>query len=353
MYDERRRGCGRAPPVRFRGKRYILGAMASTWRLQRQLPRGESRPRLLRDMLTVPALIARGPQLVGIVLGVAIAAQAVALALSLWGEFAAASTVGAAAKAHLREKQRMALEGITAAHLFGAAPEVTKVAGVVSRAPLVLTGTLATGNPRDGFAIVGTSASSAHVIYVGSEAVPGTILVKVFPTWVVLQRGDERVTLRFPRGPRVGGGAIGGGGALYSALQGDESAPAPEESDAPAFATHATLTRPRVTDDAAVVRSFGGLLPAKTADGQDGEKIMGTALNSKALAAMGLHGGDVIVQINGVPIDAPNAPDLIRALQSGSVTLTVDRGGEDTSVSLDTSSMAGAATAYRQADADL
>jgi len=304
-------------------------------------------------MLTLPALIARGPQLASIVLGVAIAAQALAITLSLAGELSGVSAVGGAASARMYERHHPALKGIMAAHLFGAAPQVMQIAAAaISSTPLVLTGTLATGNPRDGFAIVGASTDSAHVIYVGSEAAPGAVLLKVFPKWVVLQRGAERVTLRFPRRNRMRGSGSGGG-PIYNVLADDESGPSPEDMGGPAFAVHDPVPRPHLTDDAAVMRSLGGLEPAKTVDGQNGMQIMGTAFNSKALAAMGLHAGDVILEINGVAVDAPNAPDLIHALQSGSVTLTVDRRGEDTSVSLDASSMADAATAYRQADPDL
>ena len=338
--------------MRSIGSPYILGAMATTWRLQQLLASGKSMPRL-RRMLSAPALAAHGPRLASIVLGVAIAGQIAGIALSLSGALAAGSAVGvrASVRAHVN-KERTVLAGITSAHLFGAAPQSMTVAeaSAASQGPLVLTGTLATNNPRDGFAIVG-AAGATHVIYVGSEAVPGTVLIKVFPKWVVLQRGAERLTLRFHRGGRAGGA---GAGPLYTALLDQRSAPNPEDgSDTDPFAMHDPPPPRHLTDDAAVMQSFGGLSPAKTIDGQDGMQIEGTAFNKAALAAMGLHGGDVIVQINGVAVDAPNAPDLIRALQSGSVSLTVDRKGEDTSVSIDPSTLADAASAFRQADSDL
>jgi type II secretory pathway component PulC len=346
------RTSGKRSPVHAVGGRYILGAMAM-WRLLWGLPSGGESGSRLRQELTVPALLARAPRLASLVLGVAIAAQAVAIALSLSGELSAGSAVRVAVSAGAHTKHLAALDGITAAHLFGVTPEELKAseARVVSRSPLVLTGTLATGNPHDGFAIVGSSTGTARTIYVGSEAAPGTVLIEVYPKWVVLQRGTERVTLHFPHENLPSGAAT-----PVMAFRGlsEDSAPASEDSDSGgAFVLAAPPSRPHVTDDAAVMRSFGGLLPAKTVDGQDGMQIMGTAITSKALAAMGLHSGDVIVEINGVAVGAPNAPDLIHALQSGNVTLTVERGGEDTSVTLDSSSMADAATAYRQADPDL
>jgi type II secretory pathway component PulC len=321
--------------------------MASMWQLLR-LSSGESGPQL-REKLTAPALFARAPQLASVVLGVAVAAQAVAITLSLAGELAAGPATRVGTGIRVRAKHGPVLDGITAAHLFGIPPQEMQAANasVVSRSPLVLTGTLATGDPHDGFAIVGSSVDTAHTVYVGSEVAPGTVLTEVYSRWVVLQRGTERLTLRFPRGKLLGGA----GPALFGSLR-EETAPNAETA-APVFAAHPELARPQVTDDAAVMRSLGGLLPATTAGGENGMRIMGTALTSKALEAMGLHSGDVIVQINGVGVDAPDAPDLIHALQSGSVTLTVDRGGEDTSVTLDSSSMADAASAYRQADPDL
>lgn len=307
----------------------------------------------MASMLTMTALVARAPRLARIGLSLAIAAQAVAIALSLSEELSAGAAIRIAASPQARDQHSRALEEIAAAHLFGAAPAKTRLASAaaVSYAPLVLTGIIATGDPRNGLAIVGTSVESARTIYVGSEAAPGTVLIKVFPLWVVLQRGSERLTLHLTRKDLVAGATR----AAYRGVLNEDSAPAPEsagDSGGGPFAMHALPTRPPVSNDAAVLDSFG-LAPATTIDGRDGMRIAGTAFNSKTLAALGLHAGDVIVQINGVAIDAQNAPDLNHALQSGNATLTVDRNGDDTSVTLDQSSMADAAALYRQADPDL
>lgn len=337
-------------PVRAAGRGYILGAMASMWRLQRHLPGGEAGPRL-RALLT--AVVTRGPQLASIVLGVAIGAQVITIALSLAAEISAGSGVRFTTSARAPNRRLAALDDITAAHLFGVRPTEMKAAdaSVARRSPLVLTGTLATSDPRNGFAMVGSTAESTHLIYVGSEAAPGTVLMEVYPQWVVLRRGGERLTLHLPREDLMTGGARASyrGGALLS-----ESAPAPETDDSGgggAFAMSAPLPRPEITDGAAVLRSFS--MVAATVDGQQGMQIAGTAFNRKALAALGLHSGDVILQVNGAPIGSPNG-DLIRAVQSGAATLTVvSRSGDATSVTLDASSMASAAALYRQADPDL
>lgn len=315
-----------------------------------------------RGRLTLPALAARGPMLVSVVLGIAIAGQAAAIALSLSAEIA----VGFGARStevigpRTRAKREVPLEDITTAHLFGAAPQVMTAANTraASRSPLVLTGIIATGDPHDGFAIVGTSVDTARLVHVGSEATPGAVLTEVYPKWVVLERGGERLRLQLPRkdlaGVYGGGGGGGDSGALLAREASVPAAPEGEEdgdSDGGgAFALPAYLSPPPLSNGAAVVRAFA--LRFSTVDGQRGERIGGTGLNGKVLAKLGLSPGDVIVQVNGVPVGANNAPNLMDVLQSGNGTLMVERDGEDTSVALDPGSVADAAALFRQADPD-
>lgn len=333
------------------GRRYILGVMDSLRQLQRYLPSSGSGSRV-REKLIVTALLTRGPSLATIVLSLAIVAQAIVIALTLAGEVSADSRARIPVSARVHDPHRAALTDITAAHLFGNPPEDAKAdeARTVSRAPLILTGVIATGDPHDGFAIVGTSADSTRAIYVGSEAAPGTVLIKVFPLWVVLQRGPQRLTLRLTRKDLLSGVVR----TAFRGIRGGDSEPVPEATDdsgGGVFAMPAALQRPPVTDDAAVLNSFA-LVSARTVQGQDGMRIAGTAFNKQSLAALGLHSGDVIVEVNGAPIGSPNG-DLNRALRSGSTTLTVDRRGEDTSVMIDATTLASAAAIYRQTDPDL
>ena len=313
---------------------------------------GESFRSIARRRL--PVLTGRAPFVAAVVLGIAVAAQAAGITLTLIGD-AAIDASARATTAHSRVRDHVgAMElvaaGIARAHLFGAAPiEASATSRIVSRAPLVLTGIIATANPKDGFAIIGSSAATARVFHAGSEAAPGVLLAEVYPQWVVVRRGGERVTLRLPQASRRGEQALavrferalprappevadgGEGGALL---------PSPSDFRPPPMSTANTL-----------IRAFS-LRPVSIA-GEPGVRIMGTGINAATLSALGLAPGDVIVQINGVAVGNRNTPDLGKALSAGGVTLVVDRGGDETSVTIDASSAASAANAYHESAPDL
>lgn len=287
---------------------------------------------------------------VSVVLGLAITAQAIAIALSLLADTGVRSGVGSAAQTRsgVRTGRGMQLGAITAAHLFGVPPQALTAANAraVSRTPLVLTGIIASPDPHDGYAIIGASASRSRAIYVGSEAAPGTVLTEVHAQWVVLERAGQRLTLRLPHNELT---AMAGGPGGYSMLprepdtaeadDGSVSGPGPQD-----------FSPPPLSDGAAVVRAFA--LRPTNVDGEQGERIIGTGLNGKVLASLGLSPGDVITSINGVSVGARNAPNLLSAIQSGSATLVVVKDGEQSSVTLDPSSLADAAAHYREMNPD-
>jgi type II secretory pathway component PulC len=314
--------------------------MASTWQNRwRALTGG-------KQNFTV--VIAHAPKFVSVVLGLAIVSQAAAIALSLSAAASAAfgARITGTTSEQVRAKSAVGLDSITAAHLFGVAPQAMTAANIRAaiRSPLVLTGIIATSDPHVGYAILGSSATSTRTVYAGREAAPGTLLAEVYPQWVVLLRGGERVTLRLPRKDAPTGLAVDRALAMANSARDTED---DGESDGVA-PTHASP--PPMTDGAAVLHAFA--LRRTMIDGRQGERI-GTSLNNKALAALSLSPGDVIVQINGVPVGARNAPDLMSALQSGSATLMVVKDGQETSVTIDPNSMADAASLIRQTQPDL
>jgi len=322
--------------------------MASMRQTLSQQLAGARDPRT-RGKLTFAALTARAPMLASVVLGLAIAAQAAAIALSLSAESGAGSGIRSAvpigARVRVRASGEVRLEEIAAAHLFGVAPqEMTAVdARAVSRSALVLTGIIATADPREGFAIIGASPTRSRAIYVGSEAAPGTVLTEVHPQWVVLQRNGRRLTLRLPTKELTAGGSVN---FLRREDSGPGAATADDSAGGETFATASRFSPPPLSDSATIVRAFA--LRLADVDGQQGERIGGTGLNRKVLASLGLSPGDVITQINGVPVGAANAPNLLSAIQSGSATLLVVKNGEAASVTLDSGSVASAATLYRE-----
>lgn len=293
------------------------------------------------------ALAARAPMVANVVLGLAIVAQAAVIALSLSSDAAAGFNERGAPTAGRRAPARLPFESIMAAHLFGSAPRamLTANAATGSRPPLVLTGIIATGDPRVGLAIVGSGGAGSRVLSVGAEAAPGIMLAEVFPQWVVLQRGGDRLLLRLP-----GKDPVAPRGGAQTAQR---SVPPPDteetddsgEASAPAGQD---FSPPPLSDSAAIVRAFA-LRPASV-NGAPGERIMGTGLNRRVLAALGLSPGDVITQINGVPVGTGKTPNLMGVLQSGNATLMVVKNGEETSVTLGPSTVADAAALFRQAD---
>jgi type II secretory pathway component PulC len=306
---------------------------------------GEINPDGRRDW---GALIARAPLAVSVVLSLAIVTQAATTASDLLGESLAMSTAAGGVIGPERGRQRnaqplTALNAISAAHLFGEA-QVSRATGrtAVSRTPLLLTGTIATENPAEGFAIIGASATSTHVFHTGSQAAPGIRLLEVYPQRVVLLEGDERVVLVLPHG------ALGNqpGSVQFAAARGPAEETVADDSDiegegeAPAQA----FTPPPISNGATIIRAFA--LRPVSIGGERGVRIMATGLNSKTLAELGLAPGDVITAINGVPVGSPHTPDLNQALQQGGASLMVDRNGEQTSVTIDPGSAASAAQAY-------
>ena len=305
------------------------------------------------------AWLARAPLIASVVLGIALGAQAADTAVTLLGDFSIASAPGPEAAGTARESRRSAagqaapaaLDSLTAAHLFGIAPGAAAArSAAMSRAPLVLTGIIATGDPADGFAILGPSAAGTHVFHAGSEAAPGTIVAEVYPQRVVLLRGAERLILRLPEA-RAAITFSGGSAGTRTAA----AAPEPRFSGGGATGMAqepppGSFKPPRLSDASALMRAFS--MRPVSVNGQRGVRIMGTGINSATLTALGLAPGDVILQINGVAIGSRNTPDLAEALQTGSATLVVDRGGDATSVTIDSSAAATAAEDYRQAAPD-
>jgi general secretion pathway protein C len=297
------------------------------------------------------ALIGRAPLAVSVLLGLAIAAQVATLASTLLTEAAGMSGAGVTGSERGRQRDSQpltVLNAIRAAHLFGEA-EVTMTAGraALSRAPLVLTGTIATEDPAVGYAIIGTSATSTHVFHTGSQAAPGILLLEVYPQRVVLLKGEERVVLVLPHGSLGGqAGSVQFAGAR-TALDPETVA---DDVDTEEETAATEFKPPPISNAATIMRAFA--LRPVSIGGERGVRIMGTGLNSKALSDLGLAPGDVILAINGVPVGSPNTPDLSAALKRGGASLMVDRNGEQTSVTIDSGSAAYAAQAYNQQDSD-
>lgn len=309
------------------------------------MPAGKPAPRAPEAGGGARARFAGAPMAVSCLLGLAIAAEAANIAWSLSRDSSIASGQHVAARAAHRTRRVAAL---IAAHLFGVAPQEELRAGNAGPTPLVLTGIIATNDPHAGFAIVGSSPANTHTVYTGTEAAPGTILAEVYPHEVVLQRGSERLTLRLPHKDLAGERATSSLERPIRVAR-DDAGGGSDSEDADYTAPHTLADR--LTDSAAVVNAFA--LLQTSVDGVSGAQIMSTGINSKALRALGLAPGDLIVQVNGAKVGAVDAPTLMKAFEEGAVTLVVDRAGDALSVAIDQDSLADAAALYRKADPNL
>lgn len=208
-----------------------------------------------------------------------------------------------------RPRDAFDVQGLINAHLFGVADLAADTVASETREPLLLRGTIATTKPDQGLAIVGTAGTSGSVLYhVGAEMPGGLQLHQVFVDHVVMARGVLLESLYLPKSTGVGEPAV------------DQSPRA--------------AARAEVPSGAAILR----ILNLRAAPrGSRGMRVYGT--NAAALAALGFAPGDIIHEINGVSMDEPNPEsgsiDIARQLSQGeSLSMTVERGGARTAVTL-------------------
>jgi len=206
-----------------------------------------------------------------------------------------------------------------ASRVFGEAPPVTQDGPTPqSTIALSLVGTLAVHDPAAGLAILGPTPTDAHLFATGSDVVPGVRLVEVYADHVVIDRGGgvrESLVL-----PHAGGGlppTAAAGPALADVAR--QVAAAPE--------VIGDLMRPMPTYVAGQLRGF------KLYPGRDRRRF----------TQLGLQPGDMVTQVNGVPInDAQHGLEMLQSLgNSTSASVTVERGGVIQSVTIDSSQLSG------------
>ncbi len=268
-----------------------------------------------------------GPQALTVACAAAIAAQCAVL---VWKFVPGATRPPAAAVA--APHAAADLGPLLAAHLFGSAAQATGADAPRTRVALVLAGTLAALDPKQGLAIIGESAQGARVYAVGASLPGGVRLHEVYPDRVVLDRDGSLETLPLPR--QFTGGAGPEAQAMGPAPLNPSALPVPplRESVQRLIAQGpdviGELMRPMPTYANGQLKGFR-LYP-----GRDRDKF----------ARLGLHPGDLVTQINGVPLaDAQHGMEILRSLgNAGSANVTVERGGSTQTISVDASQVAGA-----------
>jgi general secretion pathway protein C len=230
------------------------------------------------------------------------------------------------------------VERIVTAHLFGIAAKPAASLDAANpqpaRADLLLTGTIATDDPKHGFAIIG--ADGPVKVYAVGDPVGGASLDSVFLEHVLLLRDGVLEILKLPLQKKFSASSLASGNAAAGGTRNREGG----------GTVDATQVRPRAIAAASgnsrdeVVRLIGA-----PADGKLGFRVF-PGRNREAFATIGLQAGDVVTSINGEALNGANGDQQVRsALMSPGTTVTVQRGKQSKQIVLSSDGQDTAATA--------
>ena len=210
------------------------------------------------------------------------------------------------------------VQSIVDAHLFGVQQQTTSDASAAPQTQmnLVLAGTWASEDPSKGFAFIGESASAARMFGVGKSVRSGTVLHSVYADRVILDTNGKLEALLLPR--------------LSSANLTAKLSPPPRaapnqmenlrrmaESNPAAFSE---IVRPQPVFANGVQRGYR-VYPGR---------------NRQQFAKLGLQPGDLVLSINGTPLDDPQrGMEIFNTMGAADrVTVTVERNGQPQELSL-------------------
>lgn len=213
------------------------------------------------------------------------------------------------------------VQSIVNAKLFGTAQSAAPVAGPApeTQLNLVLSAVFAGADPGKGLAIIGESAQQTKVYSVGDSIRSGTRLHAVHPDRVILDRGGALETLALPKRNLVAMAAR----------------PAPPTRQAnPVIENLRRVAETNPTAFAEIVRPQ----PVFANGVQRGYRVY-PGRNRQQFAKLGLHPGDLVLAINGTPLDDPQrGMEIFNTIStSDRVQLTVERNGQSQDLTLNTS----------------
>ncbi len=261
----------------------------------------------------------RGPGWVAGILGLAIAAQ---LALLVTGLAGGGPPPAPPTVWHPRVRAPDAAQ-IVSSHLFGRAPRTGGAFGQDAprtSLPLVLTGVMAVDDPTGGLAILGPNAQAAKVYAVGDSVPGGAELAAVLPRKVLLRRDGRLQSLSLPR--RLAVNAPLPSAALPSS-----------DVEAPQFAAR---MRALVARRPAVLAELLRPEPVLAGGHLRGYRVY-PGSDPQAFRELGLEPGDLVMAINGTPLNDPaQDQQVFDTLGSSSeATVTVLRNGVRRVLTLD------------------
>lgn len=245
-------------------------------------------------------LRSNGARLATGILGVLIAVQ-LAVMVTDWfaGPPAPAAASGAPPAAVAGNQPQFDVVALMNAHLFGqAANNMDSRNAPTTSMAMVLAGTIASEDPRKGFALIGDSAAAARVYAVGASLPSGVRLHEVYRDRVIIDRGGALEALLLPRN---------------AAVLGAPPPTAARVQDNPLQAAQEALQRnPDALSEIVRAQPVGDLGAGKIR----GVRVF-PGRNTAAFSKLGLRAGDLVTSVNGTPLDDPNrALEIFGTLQS-------------------------------------
>jgi general secretion pathway protein C len=268
--------------------------------------------------------LAQGPRIATWVLAFALAVQAAVIVTNLAGSSRPPKI--AAAKLMQSQSQSLDVASIAGAHLFGEMP-IQQAAQDAANAPqsnlpLVLVGIIAADDPQDGLAILGENAAAAKVYAVGDKVPGGAKVHQVLSDRVVIDRNGQLESLMLPRQLQAG------------------TAP-PSTSVLQTEAPIMDRMRKLMTEDPGLMADIMRPQPVFAQGKQKGYRVY-PGRNRQAFARLGLRPGDLVMSINGTPLDDPaRGQEVFRTLGSSSEAhITVMRAGQQQDLTLNIAQVA-------------
>ena len=220
-------------------------------------------------------------------------------------------------------------------HLFGETPRnVGSGAGSASTLALVLRGTFAGRDPKDGIAVIDHAGEGERAWRVGDEVVPGVKLSAVHADRFVLMRDGVEETLSLPRDTALQPADVVR--ATPARVRGGETA-APSVAGAakPVPAPAASLPVDEWRRDPQALMRRVQVVPV-LADGKLAGVRLSAGTDAALLEQVGLQQGDVVTAVNGMAVDSvERGRQIIDGLgNADSVRVTVLRNGTPTEVTV-------------------
>jgi general secretion pathway protein C len=268
------------------------------------------------------------PRAILVLVVVAIAWQLVQLTWMILDRPSQAATIqpSAVAPPPLPPTDTTDIQAVIGAHLFGVPKppeEVNPANAPPIQTNLVLAGLWTDENdPKQGTALIGESAATARAYPVGAMVRPGTTLYAVYVDRAILKTGEKLESLILPRTATPESAfaplqAAAGGGSPGSQLADNLRRIA--ETNPSAFAE---IVRPQPVFANGVQRGYR-VYPGR---------------NRQQFAKLGLEPGDLILTINGTPLDDPQrGMEIFNTMgSSDQVSVTVERSGQMQELTLNT-----------------